>query len=80
MRGQWDLLPPQYPWVALGSAPASSNSRSYPPDTHMELAQQDTRRLRDAGVDGFQIDSAYGALFGPEITESKVTHDSRTRA
>ncbi|MEZ6072988.1 MAG: hypothetical protein R3C10_22670 [Pirellulales bacterium] len=38
------------------------NTFRYPADRHRELAEQDIRRLTEAGADGFQIDSVYQDL------------------
>jgi hypothetical protein len=42
----------------------SINTFHYPAHAQQSLARQDVRRLLAAGVEGFQIDSAYGELFG----------------
>jgi len=42
----------------------SINTFHYPAHAQQSLAQQDIRRLLAAGVEGFQIDSVYGELFG----------------
>jgi hypothetical protein len=42
----------------------SINTFHYPAHAQQSLARQDIRRLLAAGVEGFQIDSAYGELFG----------------
>ncbi len=39
------------------------NTFRYPADRHSELAKSDIKRLIEAGVDGFQIDSVYRVLF-----------------
>jgi len=39
------------------------NTFRYPADGHYELARKDVRRLNEAGVDGYQIDSVYRPLF-----------------
>ncbi len=39
------------------------NTFRYPADGHYELARKDIRRLNEAGVDGYQIDSVYRPLF-----------------
>lgn len=40
------------------------NTFHYPPETHMEDAERDARRLLEEGADGFQIDSVYQHFFG----------------
>lgn len=42
----------------------SINTFHYPAHAQQSLARQDVRRLLAGGVEGFQIDSAYGELFG----------------
>jgi hypothetical protein len=42
----------------------SINTFHYPAHAQQSLARQDVRRLLAAGVEGFQIDSVYGELFG----------------
>ena len=42
----------------------SINTFHYPAHAQQVLARQDVRRLLAAGVEGFQIDSVYGELFG----------------
>lgn len=42
----------------------SINVFHYPPEEHLELAGRDIRRLKQAGVDGFQIDSVYQHFLG----------------
>jgi len=39
------------------------NTFRYPDEGHYELARKDIRRLTEAGVDGFQIDSVYKPIF-----------------
>ena len=39
------------------------NTFRYPEQGHYELARKDIRRLNEAGVDGYQIDSVYRPLF-----------------
>jgi len=39
------------------------NTFRYPDEGHYELARKDIRRLNEAGVDGYQIDSVYRPLF-----------------
>jgi glycerophosphoryl diester phosphodiesterase len=39
------------------------NTFRYPEEGHYELARKDIRRLNEAGVDGYQIDSVYQPLF-----------------
>jgi glycerophosphoryl diester phosphodiesterase len=41
----------------------SINTFHYPAHAHRALAHEDIRRLREAGVEGFQIDSTYGDVF-----------------
>lgn len=40
------------------------NTFRYPAHAYQELARADINRLLASGVDGFQIDSAYGADLG----------------
>jgi hypothetical protein len=42
----------------------SINTFHYPAHAQQSLARQDVRRLLAAGVEGFQIDSVYGAVLG----------------
>jgi hypothetical protein len=44
---------------------AAINTFQYPVHAHHELARQDVERLLHAGVDGFQIDSAYEGFLVP---------------
>jgi len=39
------------------------NTFRYPDEGHYELARKDIKRLNEAGVDGYQIDSVYQPLF-----------------
>ena len=45
------------------------NTFRYPQEDHYELARKDIQRLNEAGVDGYQIDSAYQPLFLEENKE-----------
>ena len=41
----------------------SINVFHYPPETHMERARRDIERMKQAGVDAYQIDSVYEPFF-----------------
>ena len=72
LQGQfWFGLPEQLPRAAVPALQGAGalvlpaiNTFRYPPHAHVALARQDIDRLHAAGVDGFQIDSAYGVCFG----------------
>lgn len=50
------------------------NTFRYPADRHAELATEDIRRLRELGVDGFQIDSVYQDRFGLPSVPAEPAH------
>ncbi len=66
----WFGLPEQLPDTAVQALQGNGalvipaiNTFRYPPHAHTVLAGDDIDRLRTAGVDGFQIDSAYEGFF-----------------
>ncbi len=67
----WFGIPEQLPDAAVPMLQRAGalvfpaiNTFRYPPHAHNALARADIDRLRAVGVNGFQIDSVYGAYFG----------------
>lgn len=54
------------------------NTFRYPPHAHEQLARADVADLVAAGVDGFQIDSTYRALFAERGRASEAMADAKS--